>query len=132
MNELAWTDPAGTRHERCQLFFVSAGASVAFNPGEHPEMRWPRSGWALYCHWCGEIWDRVAMLDSRGVQLPLTCISVACRKHPDSWNVPGSLLAGELEHLLNYLPLELLRREFEVHLQYLAGESLDRASIAPA
>lgn len=117
MNDNWWTDAEGTAHERCQLIFVSTGETVPFDPGEEPYMRWPRQGWALYCPHCVEIWERIIMIDSRGQQRGATVISVACAKHFDQWNVPGSVLAGELEYLLRHLPRGVLQREFAIHIR---------------
>lgn len=130
MNDaLFWTDADGTAHERCQLLFVSTGESVDFDPGAQPLMRWPRSGWAFYCPVCVEIWERIIQLDSRGQQRASIVLSVACAKHTDSWNLPGSILAGELEHLLPLLPEGIARREFALHLQeYEQGEMFDNSS----
>lgn len=112
-----WVDPDGTAHERCQLLFVSTGELVAFDPGAHPTLRWPRSGWAYYCSQCIDIWERIIQLDSRGVQRHALLVSVACAKHHDQWNVAGSVLAGGLEGLLEVLPLAILQREFDLHIK---------------
>ena len=56
------------------------------------------------------------MSNSRGEQQAFTPIEVACEKHPDHWNTPGSLLANHLERLIDSLPPEAIRREFHLHL----------------
>ena len=61
------------------------------------------------------------MNDFRGEQQDFDAITVACEKHPDHWNLPGSLLANHLEYLLDSLPPEALIREFQIHMKELAA-----------
>jgi len=60
------------------------------------------------------------MSDSRGDQQAFEVMGVSCEKHPDYWNVPGSLLAEHLEYLLDSLPPEALVREFQIHMKELS------------
>lgn len=124
MNDpLYWTDPDGTFHERCALFFVSTGESVPFDPGAYPELGWRRYSLAYFCSECGEIWERIVLFDSRGKTRPFdTCLTVACAQHTDLYNVPGSRLAWNLEPLLPLLPEGVLRLEAEVHMTYYTNQ----------
>lgn len=47
---------------------------------------------------------------------------VACAQHYDQWNLAGSLLYIRTDALIQYLPRELLLREFELHYQQLRKE----------
>lgn len=132
MNEpLYWMAPDGTAHERCQLFFTASGEIIPFDPGAHPALRWPRKGFAYFCPTCGDVWTRIVQIDSRGQSCAFEVVVVACARHPDSWNIPGSVLAGELEELLPLLPPGMLKQELEVHLTYLERESVDPSLIYP-
>lgn len=130
MNDASWwTSPDGTAHEKCQMVFIcdwqgQLVVQIDYDPGDHPELRWMREGRAFFCPHCGDVWGRIAVLDSAGRQMPLYPITVACSQHPDSWNVPGSMLAGDLGELLPLLPEPILRREFEIHLQKAEREYL--------
>lgn len=132
MNDsLFWTDPDGTAHERCQLLFSSTGELIEYDPGAHPEMRWFRNSWAFFCPACGDVWERIVLVDSRSKTRTFVPLSIACIRHNDTWSVPGSVLGGDLEGLLPLLPLSMLRREFEAHMNYynkLQGEQVGTAS----
>lgn len=116
MSEGIWVDEAGTLHEQCLLVFSPGGENVEFDPGARPELMYNRLGWAFVCPWCMEVWQRIAMLDHRRKQLPYQIYRVACVKHVDQYEVPGSVLAAG-EGLLAILPEGQLRRELEVHLR---------------
>ena len=77
---------------------------------------WPSR--AYFCASCGEIWARLVLLDSTDQPLYFRTANVSCRRHPDPWNIPGSLLYDEIAYNLNELSLEALRRELDVHLAY--------------
>lgn len=119
VHELAWTDPDGTRHE----WFVYAAfvrgqflGEWALDPGAHPETGYSRSGHAFFCPFCGEIWGAITATNSSGVIQAFDVVSVACEKHPDQWNTPGSFTAARgYENLLKFFPNEVLKREFIVH-----------------
>jgi hypothetical protein len=117
-----WIDPDGTFHENyTALIFVGQEflGEFPWDPGAHPETRWRRFGTAYFCQVCGEVWGRVVFQDSSGRQLPFQVDTVACAEHTDQWEVPGSLLAGDLEGLLGDLPLRAVAREFRVHIKHL-------------
>lgn len=118
---LYWVDKDGTAHERCKLAWHYAGewlGETPFDPGEHPELRWPRNGWAFYCPYCVDIWARIIMFRSDDKMQPCEVVTAACAKHPDSWNIPGSLLVGKLEGLLPLLPAAVAEREFQITLAW--------------
>jgi hypothetical protein len=123
MNDaLWWLDPDGTMHERCKLFFVSTSEQVEFDPGAHPELFWRRTGAAYFCQQCGDIWERIVLIDSKGQPKCFAVETVACEKHHDAWNIPGSRLVPRLEGILPLLPEGVLQREFEAHLAYYNNE----------
>ena len=76
---------------------------------------------AYFCPHCGEIWGRVVLVDSEGTVRPFDEVfRIACEQHPDQWEIAGSLIGGYRgEELLDYLPPEALKREFEIHLREL-------------
>lgn len=117
MTDKAWVDPDGTLHSVGELFFLGVAEPVVFDPGAHPELSYPRMGWAFACPHCAQIWDRISLYDHNHNIQPFEIVKVACSKHHDFWNVPGSVLAAG-EGLLPLLPPALLRREFDVHLSF--------------
>lgn len=125
MNDAAfWVEPDGTAHERCRLVFISTGEGIEFDPGAHPELRWQRESVAYFCAYCGDVWERIILIDSRGQSRPFEVFNVSCSKHHSSHDVPGSRLHGHLEGLLPLLPLGILGLEFNAHLQQAEGELL--------
>ena len=124
MSNLFWTDPDGTLHEIYSGYIFVGNTllgEISYDSGRS-DLNWHRCSYALFCPHCGEIWARFAMQDSRGNHQSFEAIRVACIKHPDPWNIPGSLLANHLERLLESLPPAAVRREFEVHLNYIEKE----------
>lgn len=77
---------------------------------------WPSR--AYFCASCGEIWARVVLENLDGTQAHFRIAEAACRRHKDYWNIPGSLLTGELIYNLNELSLDCIKREFKIHLDY--------------
>ena len=114
---LWWTDPDGTAHERCRaMLFVGGDFLGEFEVDSgSPALRLRRAGVVYYCSWCGEIWGRLVLLDSRGQQLPFTLEQVSCDRHPFQWDVAGTLL-GPVEGLLESFPPDAVRREFVLHM----------------
>lgn len=116
-----WTDPDGTLHE-IYTGYIFVGnqllGELSYDSGRS-DLRWHRCSYAMFCRTCGEVWARIVMHNSYGEQQAFTPVEVACEQHKDPWNVPGSLLANHLDHLLNDLPPEALVREFRIHLKEL-------------
>lgn len=115
-----WVEGDGTAHEQCRVLIILGSRGLgefAFDPGEWPTLRFRREGVAYFCSICGDVWARLVLLDHQGRAKPFEARSVSCEKHWDQWNVSGSLLAGELETLIDLLPPEALRRELLVHLR---------------
>ena len=114
-----WTDEDGTLHE-IYTGYIFVGnkmlGEISYDSGRS-DLRWRRCSYALFCRFCGEVWARIVMHDTGRVQQTFEPIKVACENHPDQWNIPGSLLADHLEHLLDSLPPEALIREFQLHLR---------------
>lgn len=113
-----WTDESGTLHEAGHLSFLvedSDLGTVPFDPGAWPSLGYRRTGLAYFCPHCGSIWARVIRLAASGAVTSFDCLTVACREHPDQWNVPGSLLAGPLGDLLEVMPPKAVRREYEIY-----------------
>lgn len=77
---------------------------------------WPSR--AYFCATCGEIWARTILQDANGNPHNFRVAEVSCRKHRDPWNVPGSLLTGELIYNLDELSYDCIKRELDVHLAY--------------
>lgn len=124
MDASYWVADDGTLHEKYQgLIFIGNDylGEFAIDPGNHPELRYRRSGVAYFCSDCGEVWARIVLTDSRGKQSSFEPRSVACRSHHDQWNVPGSLLAGELFGLIEVLPMNVMLREAIIHFNYYGG-----------
>ena len=117
-----WTDEDGTLHEQYTGSIFIEGrmlGEISYDSGRS-DLRWHRCSYALFCRHCGDVWGRIIMQNSRGEQQSFEPVIVSCDKHPDHWNVPGSLLANHLEHLLDSLPPEALIREFQLHLREIA------------
>jgi len=113
-------DAGGTLHETYRILFHIQGkmlGEASFDPGGWPSLGYRRTGLAYFCPFCGEVWGRVVLVDSKGVRNPMEITQVSCPSHPDSYSLPGSILAGRLENLLPLLPPAVLRREFDLHLR---------------
>jgi|SRR3990172_8434599 len=117
-----WTDAEETLHERCSLLFFAGNSflgEVSFDPGSASELGYPRGGRAFFCPDCGEVWGRIVLRDSRGQVYFQDIDRVACERHADQWEIPGSLLGGRLgDGFLAYLPPQALARELVVHLEW--------------
>lgn len=114
-----WVDEQGTFHENYSGIILLGDRCLGefvFDPGNWPALGYRRTGAAYFCSHCGDVWARIVLADSRGVQMPLDVERVACEKHPDSYNIPGSLLAGRLAALVELLPYDALRREFVIYI----------------
>ena len=114
-----WVDKNGTFHEQYTALVLVGNdllGTFTIDPGAWPSLSYRRSGVAYYCPWCGDIWARVVFTDSRGIQASLDITTVSCIRHPDQWDLAGSLLAGRLEALIEHLPLDAVKREFEIHM----------------
>jgi hypothetical protein len=90
---------------------------VPFDPGDWPSLHWRRMSVAYFCPECGEVWARLPILNSKGELEIFEVSTVACEKHSDQWNVPGSLLSQGLESLLELMPYEAVKREFNLYLR---------------
>lgn len=115
-----WVSPAGTLHETYHCLFVVKGkvlGEAAIDPGSAPGLRYRRTGAALFCPSCGDVWGRLVLIDSAGRQMLLEVETVSCEAHPDQWAVAGSFLNPPLEGLLPYLPPAVLRREFDLTMR---------------
>lgn len=122
-----WTDENGTLHERYRAeVFVGLDhlGSFEFDPGDHAELHYRRTGVAYFCPCCGDVWARLVLLDSEGNQSCLDAHSVSCHNHPDLWEEPGSLLCRGLEGLVDLLPPAALRRELEIYLKRLEKKNV--------
>lgn len=115
----AYSDEDGTLHEQYTIsVFIGPEyyGSFPLDPGAQPGLGYRRHGVAYFCPDCGEVWARLVFMDSRRIVNPFLPVRAACPKHPDQWEVPGSLLAGGLDALLYALPERLLMRELALHL----------------
>lgn len=117
-----WIDDSGTLHEKCKLLFLVGNDLISegdYDPGMAPELGYRRVGVVYICQHCGQPWGHAVVLDSKGVQMPFEVDRVACEKHPDQHEIPGSLLSGYRNHgYLTLLSPRALKREFVVHHQH--------------
>lgn len=73
-------------------------------------------GKAWFCEQCGEVWAR-AVVSAR----PFRVLSAPCEEHNDGLlmlRVPGSILIPLDNDFNNSLPLEVWKREFELHTRF--------------
>lgn len=118
-----WTTPDGILHEiyTGEIFVGNRYlGSLSYDSGR-ADLRWHRCSYAFFCRQCGDVWGRLVMRNAAGEQQPFDPVVVSCEQHADFWNLPGSLLANHLEHLLDSLPPEALVREFQIHIKELAS-----------
>jgi predicted RNA-binding Zn-ribbon protein involved in translation (DUF1610 family) len=113
-----WVDPDGTLHEVYSGAILVGGeflGPISYDSGR-ADLRWQRSSLAYFCPKCGEVWARLAVADSRGVQQDFLCVHVSCEHHDSRWHVPGSLLVDHAEQLFEDFPPDAVAREFRLHL----------------
>ena len=113
-----WVDAENTMHERCVLRCEIHGlhlGSTPIDPGECPELGYPRNGVALFCRDCGDVWARLTLEDSSGQVQAWQVVEAPCERHKSQWEVSGSLLAAG-EGWLQYLPAAAIQREVKQHL----------------
>ena len=119
-----WVTPDGTWHEfYTGSIFVGNSflGSFRYDSGR-ADLLYYRESFAFFCPECGDVWGRIAAKSSLGRPLFFRAVPVACARHHDWWNVPGSILANQLEHVIDLLPPEALIREFQIHLAYAEKE----------
>lgn len=116
-----WVDEtSGILHELCTVHVVvgnSLLASFELDPGAWPSLGYRRDSVSFFCPSCGDIWGRLVFVNSKGQQQRFEVVTVACERHPDAWQVPGSLLAGRLEALVHLYPRPVLERELKIYLK---------------
>ena len=109
-----WTSPDGTAHEtgHVQIFVRTQSlGEFLIDPGEHADMRWPRSSLAYFCGQCGEIWARMLWMSCFGRVEQWQVV-----KHPCERCGGGCLAVEGFEPLLAYLPAAVLAREYTIEL----------------
>lgn len=114
---ISWVDEAGTLHEECKLIFSVGGlelGDILFDPGHAATLQWRRCGICYFCRHCGDIWGRMTLIDSKGVQMPFDVLEVSCKNHPDQWQVAGSFIARNLAPLIRFLPPAVAKWELEL------------------
>jgi hypothetical protein len=121
----SWTDEAGTHHENCKLLFFAGKSFLGdspYNPGAAIPLGYRRGGCLFVCRECGDVWGRILVSNSQGSKESFSEVcAVACVKHKDQWNIPGSFLSGSRNiAYLELLPPAALKREFEIHLKHLS------------
>ena len=118
-----YVDEAGTLHEdytaQIEINRIKLG-EIAYDSGRS-DLRWQRTGYALFCRHCGEVWARLSVMNSSGEPQVYDVWPVSCKKHPDRWNIPGSILANRLIKLLDLMPEAVVRREFNLLLEQVDG-----------
>lgn len=118
--EKHWLDGDGTLHEIYSGAILVNGeflGEISYDSGRS-DLRWQRSSLAYFCPKCGDVWGRLAMSDSRGVQQSFLCVHVSCEKHSSDWHVPGTLLVDHAERLFEDFPPNAVAREFRLHLTH--------------
>lgn len=78
-----------------------------------------RSG-LYFCSVCGEVYGRVILMDNAGNPMPYIAWAGICSTCPPPsflHSLPGSIWRGWDEDYTKSLPLELLQREFNLHLK---------------
>lgn len=95
---------------------------ITYDSGRE-DLRWSRTGYALFCPSCGEVWAKLTVHGEDGMLKVFDVWLVSCQRHPDQHNVPGSVLAGHLIHLLGDMPDAVVRQEFEVHMEAYNGRN---------
>lgn len=117
-----WIDATGTVHERCQLLVYVGNeflGQAEIDPGECPDLGYRRGGTLYVCRHCGEVWARLVLLDHTGALTSFDRVSeISCSKHPDQWNLPGSLLEDRNAGYLRFLPPAALQREFNLYMRH--------------
>ncbi len=121
----SWTDENGTHREDCKLLFFAGKYFLgenAYDPGSTPALGYRRGGTLFVCRSCGDVWGRILLSNSQGNKESFSEVcDVACEKHTDQWNIPGSFLSGHRNiAYLELLPPAALKREFEIHLKHLS------------
>lgn len=138
MNDgLYWIDGLGTAHERCKLLFFVREEFLGegeYDPGEAAALGYRRGGTLYVCRDCGDIWGRIVVIDSKGKQRHFHEVAVvACEKHHDPYDIPGSLLSGYRNFgYMHFMPEAVLKREFLKHINYAERELLGQSTGAQA
>lgn len=107
---------------------VSFGG-LQFHSQYHSVFRSTPRSVALFCPYCFAIWASFTETDERGRTETYHFVeSVPCAEHPawNDWTIPGSLIQRESNFgpaydldIIPALPLELLAREFDLHVKHL-------------
>jgi hypothetical protein len=79
------------------------------------------SSQAYFCPDCGEIWARRVNTEADGTPRPFRVLYATCRQHQDCWTIPGALTTHDFTPGRYNLSPELLKREFEILLNYFEG-----------
>lgn len=75
--------------------------------------------YAFFCPVCAEVWARCPVELPNGTQRQFFALTLACRKHEVSaWQVPGALQCGSDEDFFAAFPDEVVKWEFERHLEW--------------
>lgn len=74
---------------------------------------------AFFCRVCGDLWAKCPVEASPGKPSAWICYNVDCRKHqkPGGVAVPGSLHLSWDDEFSSSFPLEVVRWEFDRHLE---------------
>lgn len=90
----------------------------------HEELQAPTS-YAFFCPHCAELWARCPVVATVGGRTEIWQVfRMACRACPSYsyQGIAGSMLLNWDEPFNNSFPLEVLRREFQLHLDSLPQE----------
>jgi hypothetical protein len=120
----SWHDPDGTLHEIYTASVIADGVFLGqftYDSGRR-DLAWPRHGWAYFCRQCGSVWAVISASSPSGYKVSFEPVIATCKDHYDQWDVPGTLLHLPVLLLLPDLPLEVVQREFELHLNHFEKE----------
>ena len=104
------------------LFFIDQEfvGETTYDPQQAPHwLEHFNTGALLYCPQCGDVWARIVVEKLSPYVPNWQAWSTPCVKHPrfefeSCLLLGGSLLSGR-DNFIDYLPPNLVRREFEIH-----------------
>ena len=119
-----WVTPDNTLHEfyTGSIFVGNSFLGTFRYDSGRSDLLYYRESFAFFCPECGDVWGRIAAKNSSGKACSFHCMTVACLRHHDYWNIPGSILVNQLVNMLDLLPPEALIREFQIHLAHTEKE----------
>ena len=89
----------------------------------HAQLQLPTS-YAFFCPVCSEVWARCpVVVEGKGDPEPFMVWTLPCRKHPThQLAVPGSLMLSWEPGFVGVFPDEVVKWEFDRHLEFYERE----------